>query len=191
MAPYDPASNLNFDESQTFVEKNFTDVTAVGWLVDTVDVATITRRYDLKQFKVLASTNPTDPPLSSIESWRQLHFGSPANTGDGADLNDFDQDGIQNLLEFAFGLSPKQNSAGQIPTPELTGSDFVVAFTQPAGVTGITYGAEYSETLAPTSWTEVPDTGNTAASPPQHTFRVPIGTKTSGFMRLKVSNPDS
>lgn len=190
-APYDPASNLNFDESQTFVEKNFSDVTAVGWVVDTVDVAATTRRCDLMQFKVLATTNPSGTPPSSIESWRQLNFGSPANTGDAEDLNDFDQDGIQNLLEFAFGLDPKQNSAGQIPTPQMTGSDFVIAFTQPAGVTGITYGAEWSETLAPGSWTAVPDTGNTAASPPQHIFRVFLGGKTKLFMRLRVTNTGS
>jgi len=140
---------------------------------------------------VTIADNDSDVPLSSIESWRQLYFGAPDNTGDGADLNDFDQDGIQNLLEFAFGLDPKQNSTGQIPTPQETGGNFVLAFTQPADVAGITYGAEWSETLAPGSWTDVPDTGNTAASPPEHIFSVPVGTKTNLFMRLKVTNPVS
>jgi hypothetical protein len=61
----------------------------------------------------------------------------------------------------------------------------VISFTQPAGVTGITYGAECSMTLAPLSWTAVSDTGIL----PQHTFSVSIGTNTQLFMRLKVSSP--
>ena len=138
--------------------------------------------------------NPFDIAISgtcvatALRMWRLIHFGSPENSGDGADLNDFDKDGIPNILEFAFGVHPKQNSAGMLPIPQRSGNNYVVSFTQPVGVSGITYGAEWSQTLLAGSWTAVADTGNTGAAPRQHIFSVPIGTKTKLYMRLNVTN---
>jgi hypothetical protein len=123
--------------------------------------------------------------VSFLQSWRQTHFGAYDNAGDGADLNDFEHDGIPNLLEFAFGLDPKQNSAGQIPQPQRSGNNFTITFTKPSTVSGVTYGAEWSSTLLPGSWTSIPN----SSTPPQHTFSVPMESKTSLFMRLKVSTP--
>jgi len=122
---------------------------------------------------------------TALQAWRQTNFGSIDNRGDGEDLNDFDKDGIPNLIEFAFGLNPIQNSAGLLPLPQRTGNNFVISFAQPAGVSGITYGAEWSETLLSGSWMSVADSGMA----PQHTFSVPIGTKTKLYMRLKVASP--
>jgi subtilisin-like proprotein convertase family protein len=136
-----------------------------------------------------ADENPFDINLTgtgvatAIQTWRQTHFGSVGNTGDGADLNDFDKDGLANILEFAFGLNPKQNSAGLLPQPQKTSNNFVISFIQPAGVSGVAYGAEWSQTLLPGSWTAVADTGTL----PQHIFSVSIGTKTKLYMRLKVT----
>jgi hypothetical protein len=147
----------------------------------------------------IASNDPDENPFdialtgnigAALQAWRQTYFGSIDNIGDGADLNDFDKDGLANILEFAFGLNPKTNSAGMLPRSQRSGDNFVVSFTQPVGVSGITYGAEWSQMLLPGSWTAVADTGNTGASPPQHTFSVPIGTKTKLYMRLKVTNPN-
>jgi hypothetical protein len=121
----------------------------------------------------------------TLEIWRLTHFGSTADSGDGANLNDFDKDGLPNLVEFAFGLDPKQNSAGQLPAPQNLGAHRVISFTQPAGISGITYGAEWSTTLLPGSWTPVADT----AVPPQHLFSIPIDTHTQLYLRLKVTNP--
>jgi hypothetical protein len=124
-------------------------------------------------------------PASPLAAWRQTYFGSSANSGNGADTYDFDLDGLPNLLEFAFNLDPTKNSAGQIPRPQIVGSNFVVTFTQPASVSGVTYGAEWSTSLLAGSWTAISDTGLA----PQHIFSVPIGTKTRLYMRLKVTNP--
>jgi hypothetical protein len=49
---------------------------------------------------------------------------------------------------------------------------------------------EWSQTLLTGSWTTVTDTGNAGASPPQHTFSVPIGSNPKLYMRLKVTNPN-
>lgn len=120
-----------------------------------------------------------------LENWRQIHFGSMNDSGAGANLEDFDKDGFSNLVEFAFGFDPTKNSAGQLPAPQRTGNNAVVSFTQPAGVSGITYGAEWSATLLPGSWNPVSD----SASSPQHSFSVPIGTNQNFFLRLKVMTP--
>ena len=123
-------------------------------------------------------------PLTPLEAWRLLHFGTINNSGNAADNFDFDKDGLVNLLEFAFGFDPKQNSAGQLPSGKIIGSNFVMSFTRPADVSGITYGAEWSTTLS--SWTNIPDSD---PSPTGFTFSIPIGSNTRLFMRPKVTNP--
>lgn len=136
-----------------------------------------------------ADENPFDLALlgnvTAIEVWRQTHFGNIANSGDGADLNDYDHDGLVNLTEFAFGFNPKVGGDGQLPMGQIIGGNFVVYFNQPAGVSGITYGAEWSTGLLPASWTPIPDTG----IPPQHAFSVPVGSNKRMFMRYRISNP--
>jgi hypothetical protein len=124
-------------------------------------------------------------PATAVQTWRQSHFGSPDNSGAGADLNDFEKDGLPNLIEFAFGLNPKQDSAGLLPRPQRIGGNMVVSFSQPVGVSGITYGAEWGTSLLSGSWTAIADTG----TPPQHSFSVPVGATTKLFMRMKVTNP--
>lgn len=119
----------------------------------------------------------------ALESWRQTHFGSTANSGDGADLNDFDKDGLANLIEFAFGFDPTLNSAGQLPASQLLGNNAVISFTQPDGVGGITYGAEWSTTLLPGGWNPIADT----AVAPLHSFSVPIGANPKLYLRLRVT----
>ncbi len=126
--------------------------------------------------------NLTATVLSRIAGWRQTHFGSPASTGMAADGADFDQDGIPNLVEYALGLHPGQNSAGQLPAAATSGGQFGMTFAEPAGMSGIVYGAEWSDSLAPGSWQPATDSG----TPPQHVFSVPVGTSTRLFMRLKV-----
>jgi hypothetical protein len=55
-------------------------------------------------------------------------------------------------------------------------------FNQPAGITGITYGAECSDDLQ--SWSVVADEGAAGA----HVFRIPLGLGNK-FLRLKVTQP--
>ena len=91
-----------------------------------------------------------------------------------------------NLLKFAFGLNPTLSNAGPIPEPQRTGTNFVASFTQPAGVSGITCGAEWSTTLQAGSRTAIPDTGFGST----HTFSIAIGAAKKLFMRLNVTNPN-
>lgn len=125
------------------------------------------------------------PARTVIETWRQTHFGSTANSGNGADLFDFDQDGLVNLVEFAFGLDPTLASSAQLPQAQLSGGNIFYSFTQPVGVSGVTYGAEWSTTLEAGSWTPIPDTG----TPPQRLFSVPLGSNPKQFLRFRITSP--
>ncbi|RYD67312.1 MAG: choice-of-anchor D domain-containing protein, partial [Verrucomicrobiaceae bacterium] len=120
---------------------------------------------------------------SPLTSWRQAHFGSPGDSGFGADAFDFDKDGLVNLIEYAFGLNPKVPDSGEVPQAQRTGGNLMVSFTQPAGVSGVTYGADWSEDLE--TWVPTTDTGTAS----QHVFSVPTADKTSLFLRLRVSAP--
>jgi len=121
----------------------------------------------------------------TIVDWRQTHFSDPSNSGDGADANDFDQDGIANIVEFAFGLDPKQSNAGQLPVPERIGDQLAFRFTPPAGITGVRYSAEWSTTLQTGSWTPVPNTG----ALPEQLFSVPVADKPRLYLRLTAEEP--
>ncbi|MCF7732603.1 MAG: cadherin-like beta sandwich domain-containing protein [Akkermansiaceae bacterium] len=87
------------------------------------------------------------------------------------------------LIRHAFGIGAGSEVSGHLPQPQRIGDDFVIRFTQPAGVTGITYGVQWSETLLPGSWTEVPDSGSGG----EHVFVLPMGDAPRIFMRLEVS----
>ncbi len=92
----------------------------------------------------LTFTNVIGTALTAQETWRQMWFNSPLNSGNGADNFDFDKDGLVNLIEFALGLNPTLGSSMQLPARQRIGNNFVINFTQPAGVSGLTYGAEWS-----------------------------------------------
>ncbi len=123
--------------------------------------------------------------LTAQENWRKTYFTDPSNTGAGADLNDFDKDGIANLAEYALGLNPTQNSASQLPQAQRSGGDFKITINQPLGVSGITYGAEWSSSLQSGSWNFIPDTG----IPPQHVFSVPTAAHPKLMMRIRITSP--
>ena len=127
----------------------------------------------------------TGVALSPMDTWRQAQFGFTSNTGIGADLADPDNDGLVNLLEFAFALNPKKASASPLPPPQWTGDSAVLAFDQPATVAGITYRAEWSPSLTPNSWAPVADAGSGL----HHIFLVTPPARTPVFFRVKVTIP--
>ena len=89
---------------------------------------------------------------AALVSWRNTNFGSPDNSGDGADMADPDQDGLVNLLEFATGQSPQ----ARLPLPAtLTNNAGQLSFTYPrlkASKTEIQFSVEWSDSLETGSW---------------------------------------
>ena len=90
-----------------------------------------------------------------------------------------------NLIEYALGTNPTlAGSSAQLPLPNFSGGSLTLTVTQPTGVTGITYAAEYSTSLNPTEWSPVTGVFNS----PVHTFSQPVGVNTRMFMRIVITN---
>lgn len=124
--------------------------------------------------------------LTDSQNWRLTWFGTTNDGGYAADSADPDNDGIPNLIEYGFGMSPTVASGGaQVPQPQIVGDNYVLSFTQPSGVSGITYGAGWSATLNGSDWQAVTDTGSGSL----HIFSVPINGNTRLFMRISVTSP--
>jgi surface-anchored protein len=121
----------------------------------------------------------------TLAAWRQLHYGTTENTGDAANDQDPDGDGIANLLEYAFQLDPAASSTHQLPQAALVGGNLEMTFTPPAVVTGISWGAEWSSTMLTDDWHDIPDTGTA----PLHLYQLPMDGKERAFIRIRVTEP--
>lgn len=127
---------------------------------------------------------------TALETWRQTHFGTTANSGPGADGADFDGDGLANLLEYATGTNPTQANASVVAVGR-SGSKLTMTYTRIADAS-LVYTVEGRSDLATGAWTTVaaannPATGS-AADQVTVTDSETLGTGTPRrFLRLKVS----
>lgn len=124
---------------------------------------------------------------SAIESWRQNWYGTSANSGDAADDADPFHTGVPNLAVYALlgpAINPAQASADDLPKPQLDGGNFLYDFSEPANVSGVTYGAESSSGME-NDWQAVIDSG----TGPRHVFSVSTNGLPRQFLRLKVTRP--
>lgn len=76
--------------------------------------------YDLADTPIALDTRIQQLPartadtvlMNAIEAWRQQYFNSPAAAGLAANDADWDSDGVDNLMEFAFGTDPTSPGTG-------------------------------------------------------------------------------
>ena len=126
--------------------------------------------------------------LATFQSWQQSWFGGPASSAAALNANPYNT-GVPNISVFAY-LGPYQDpstvSPAQLPQMQVSGGNLFYSFTEPAGVSGITYGAQWSATLQPNDWHAITDTGDTSTTPLGHIFSIPM-TNTSLFMRLTLT----
>ncbi|TLD70443.1 hypothetical protein FEM03_11990 [Phragmitibacter flavus] len=131
-----------------------------------------------------------------LQTWRRTYFGSTSNTGTAADTADFDHDGIANLLEWATARNPTIASTLPVTTTLNSFTDkieFTYIRSRAAFTSGTTYTVEWSDTLAPNSWSdldveevsviEVDDDTESVFS------RIPAGNLGRRFVRLRVTAP--
>jgi uncharacterized delta-60 repeat protein len=123
--------------------------------------------------------------MTAMETWRETWFGSALSEGPGADSADPDHDRVNNLLEYAFGLSPVDNTSRLLPSWVPKGSYHEITFEKPTTVDGLDYSGEWSSTLDKNDWHPAED----VSSGGWLKYRVPAGEKPEIFMRLKVSRP--
>ena len=131
---------------------------------------------------------------SPIEIWNQQWFDSPTATGSASPGADPDQDGENNLLEFATGQNPNTGSLTDTTLVATPGAnlDFTYLRAKSAIAGGIAYSVEWSENLNTGSWTSsgviqefiTQDLGNEI----KITARIPIGTSAARFVRLRMQD---
>ena len=129
--------------------------------------------------------------LSAYDQWRQAHFGTTANTGPAADTADPDGDGFRNKLEFLLGRSPvAQDPASSRPSVTRAGSTLEFTYTRSLAAAGMFIAvAEWSDTLAPASWSTAGVTEqivSTGATTEQVKAVIPAGTAARRFIRLRI-----
>ncbi|WP_172682916.1 choice-of-anchor D domain-containing protein [Verrucomicrobium spinosum] len=179
-----PAASLTGEQS-TVVTVTFTPAT-LGTRTTTLQITS----NDTDESPFLVELTGTG--VTAQQGWRYQHFNTANNTGDAADLADFDKDGLANLMEFAFDLDPKSgnasNGAAKLPEPVVEGEYLVIRFTPPvAGVAaGLTYGAQASATLSADSWTPVSNTGTGGV----HEYKIPLAGALR-FMKVTVNGGGS
>lgn len=144
---------------------------------------------------LIATTSATP-----IQSWRQTHFGSTNNTGNASDSADPDNDGVNNISEYAFSANPNVASTNVLPTMEINASNLDFSFRKARIATDVTYLIQSTQNLAG-AWTdEMALTNATLAGSPYQSdvdsdgkvdlYKVSIPfTGASMFLRLKVSVP--
>jgi hypothetical protein len=94
--------------------------------------------------------------IPAQQAWRQQYFGTTSNSGNAADTFDFDGDGIPNLLEWALNLNPITRSTRPIAAA-LNSPSFEFTYTRSVAAVnaGAVFTVEWSDTLAPGSWSTV------------------------------------
>jgi len=128
---------------------------------------------------------------TALTSWRVMWFGSPDNSGPGADMADPDGDGLVNLMEFATGQEPFT----RLPLPatiNYNGSQ--LEFTYPrskAAHAEMQFIVEWSDSLAANTWT-INGTGETieseTAAKEQVKVTIAAGPSAKRFVRLRVAS---
>lgn len=100
----------------------------------------------------LTALAPLQP--APILAWRQQYFGSSADTGNGADLFDFDFDGLANLLEYALGGDPTGNALAPLPQLAVKNNRLALSFARLVERTDITLTVQGTDDLG-TPWTDL------------------------------------
>lgn len=124
-----------------------------------------------------------------LEDWRSQYFGSPANSGDGADIADPDNDGFPNLVEYALGTVPSDSASRPLVGSQVTGNGLTITFT-PQVLTGLSYWIEASNDLF--QWeTPVDVTANLVVGQPYTYYDgADVSVTSRRFLRVRiVSNP--
>lgn len=140
--------------------------------------------------------NPFDVALMGtggvpIAEWRQLHFGTAANSGDAADDADFDDDGLLNLIEFGTGTDPNgANASGEPLLPPLAGVLTFRYTRSRQAMAELTFQVQWSDEL--TDW-NINGINETILSDDgvfqEVEATVPAGNGGSRFVQLQVTRP--
>ncbi len=131
--------------------------------------------------------------FSAYDRWRILKLGTLDDTGVFAALGDFDRDGINNGLEYAFNTNPKVPETTSPVTISQTGGRLRLDFyrrSDPA----LIYSVDGANALTPTGstdWQELSRSTGAAnvAGLVSFTDSVSLSTQPTRFLRLRITGP--
>ncbi|MBL9117783.1 MAG: family 16 glycosylhydrolase [Verrucomicrobiaceae bacterium] len=130
----------------------------------------------------------TGSAMTPIEIWRQTYFNNHTNAGPALDTADTDNDGTQNLLEYATAMNPASND--QVPlSAQKVGNTLEFIYTKNKSATDVTYTVEWSDDLV--TWSTAGITSSILTDNPttqQIKATVPAGVA-KRFVHLKVTRP--
>lgn len=129
----------------------------------------------------------------AYESWKLIHFGTNANNAVADDLDDPDNDGIPNLMEFALASDPNTTGTEATISATIVANHLQLQLRRNTSGTNLTYTVQTASSLDTWSnlitWTAVTGwaadlPGSTAAE------SAPIGTPPDAFVSVTVTDPD-
>jgi len=131
--------------------------------------------------------------LTALESWRQQWFGTTANSGDAADLFDFDKDGLVNLIEWACNLDPTTSDRADI-TVQPNGADLEFFYDRSVAAVnaGAVFTVEWSDTLSSPGWSSAGVSQQTLSdNGTLQEVKATVSTGSMGrrFLRLRIAPP--
>jgi hypothetical protein len=125
-----------------------------------------------------------DEFMSAWQAWRDLYFQLPDGGTNADATDDFDSDGVKNLLEYSQGMNPTLSDAALAPSGSQTGG--VLRFTYRKTAPELTYQVETSTTLVNPWSNAIPGEQTDGAGLFWRDFS-PGGARF--FVRLKVTQP--
>ncbi len=135
-----------------------------------------------RDWSPVATVTVSAAVLTPLASWRQTYFGTPENTGQAADDQDPDGDGVANLLEYALAGLPLQSAPGILPAVSAESDHLRLSFFRARAE--LTYLVEASSDLV--TWETIAT--NPGQSGEEVTVTDPVSFSTSPrFLRLRVS----
>jgi hypothetical protein len=128
-----------------------------------------------------AAPNPGDKPFDYAD-W------AATNNVAADPLQDFDSDGVANLVEYALGMNPGKADVKLLPTIALNGASVQMIFPKNPALDDITYQVEMSTNL--TEWSDVSDTlKSTANGIEMRSASVSLSPNERVFLRLRIVRP--
>lgn len=131
--------------------------------------------------------------VSSQEGWRYQYFGTIDNVGSAADLYDYANDGISNLMKWALHLDPTKTSTLPVTTTQ-SGGNLIYTYSRSDNAVnaGAFFTVQWSDSLDANSWTNAGVTENILSDDgtvQQVQDIIPAATSGQRFARLEVISP--
>ncbi|MFI5335262.1 MAG: immunoglobulin domain-containing protein [Opitutales bacterium] len=127
-----------------------------------------------------------------FDAWRRTHFtdGELADATKSGPNSVWGHDGLPNLVKYALGLDPKVDATTGLPTLTTDGTDWIYAYTRPAGLPDVTYAVEASADLK--TWTTsgvIHGVYSSANGTDTMHAILPVSGNPNAFFRLVITQP--